>query len=292
MVSEFERALDALHHIDAGCTRDDWVRTGMAAKSARLSFDDFHKWSAPAGNYAGENDCRTVWRSFAESGAVTSATLFQMAYAQGWKDPGKSNKQSASTNVLDIWERCTFATATEPYIDRKQGKSDGLRVYPANVPPLVIRGQNVAGYLVVPCWNDNNLQTLQFIPPDGGDKLNLAGASFGDGFFTVGEVTDRVYICEGIGQSWAINQATEAAAAVCFGAGRMGKVAKVIRGKYPAARLVIVPDRGKEEQAAKIAAAVAGQWIELPDDKPLNYDCNDFAQEFGTSALSDLLKRL
>jgi hypothetical protein len=40
----------------------------------------------------------------------------------------------------------------------------------------------------VPCWSGDELQTLQFIPPDNGDKLNLPGASFNDGFFAVGEI--------------------------------------------------------------------------------------------------------
>lgn len=312
MINETERAADALHHLDAGCARDEWVRAGMAAKSAGLDFDDFHNWSASAGNYAGENECRTVWKSFAESGAVTPATLFGMAFAQGWKDPSKSRakvtrpalpitkpspspqtpvKQAASGNAVAVWERCIPATPAEAYIHRKQGKPDGLRVYPASASPLVIRGQNVAGYLAVPCWNGDKLQTLQFIPPDGGDKLNLPGAQFGDGFFVVGEITDRVYICEGIGQAWAVNQATGAAAVVCFGAGRMATVAKVLRDKYPAAGLVVVPDRGKEEQAAKIAADVSGQWIAMPADKPGNYDANDYAQEVGTGALAALLER-
>lgn len=309
-MNEIDRARDALNHIDAGCARDEWVRAGMAAKSAGLSLDDFHNWSASAGNFAGENECRTVWKSFDDSGAVTPATLYGMAFAQGWKDPSKSSakhrpalphaapkqtpqkpvKQAANSNAAAVWGRCIPATPAEAYIHRKQGKPDGLRVYPAT-PPLVIRGQNVAGYLVVPCWSGDKLQTLQFIPKDKGDKLNLAGASFNDGFFTVGEITDRAYIVEGIGTAWAVNRATGAAAVVCFGAGRMATVAKVLRDKFPAAGLVIVPDKGKEEQAAKIAADVSGQWVAMPADKPANYDANDLMQEQGADALRALLER-
>ena len=314
-MNEIERAADALHHIDAGCARDEWVRAGMAAKSAGLDFDDFHNWSASAGNYAGENECRTVWKSFDDSGAVTPATLYGMAFAQGWKDPSKSRakgsngarpslplarakqtpqtpvKQAESANAVAVWDRCIPATDGEAYIFRKQGSPDGLGVYPASASPLVIRGQNVTGYLAVPCWSGDELQTLQFIPPSKGDKLNLPGASFGEGFFTVGEITDRVYICEGIGQAWAVNQATGAAAVVCFGAARMARVAKVLRDKFPAAGMVIVPDKGQESKAEKIAADVAGLMVAMPTGKPGNYDANDFAQEFGTVALSDLLQR-
>lgn len=323
-MTEIERATDALHHLDAGCARDKWVLAGMAAKSAGLEFDDFHNWSASAGNYGGESECRAVWKSFDANGAVTPATLYGMAFAQGWKDPSKSRarpingsrpkpmakpapsptkpaKQAASANAAQVvWERCKPATIGEAYIDRKQGKPDGLRFYPASAPDITFTEKNddgtikeiinAAGSLVIPCWSSDKLQTLQFVTLSG-KKKNLAGASFNDGFFTVGEITDRVYIVEGIGQAWACNAATGNAAVVTFGAVRMARVAAVLREKYPAARLVVCPDRGKEADAAKIAAAVAGQWIALPAVKPSNYDCNDYAQEFGTGALADLLQR-
>ena len=149
MVSD--RAADALQYLNAGCARDEWVRAGMAAKSAGLDFDDFNNWSATAGNYKNENDCRTVWKSFSESGGVTPATLFGMARAQGWSDETRANgnrparpmpkpapvpqtpvKQAASANAFEVWERCISATIAEPYIDRKKGKPDGLRVYSAS----------------------------------------------------------------------------------------------------------------------------------------------------------------
>ncbi len=104
-------------------------------------------------------------------------------------------------------------------------------------------------------------------------------------------MTGTIYICEGVGQAWAANKATSAAAVACFGAMRMPTVAKVLRTKYPSAQLVIVPDKGKEELAAKIAADVAGLMVTMPDGKPDNYDCNDLALEYGTDALRDLLER-
>jgi putative DNA primase/helicase len=100
-----------------------------------------------------------------------------------------------------------------------------------------------------------------------------------------------IYICEGIGQAWATNKATSAAAVVCFGVMRMATVAKALRAKYPSAALVILPDRGKESDAEKIAADISGQWVAMPADKPSNYDANDLMQEHGTEVLRDLLTR-
>jgi putative DNA primase/helicase len=316
MVSEIERAAAALFHLDLGCPREEWIRAGMAAKAAGLSFDEFHDWSASAGNYAGERDCRAVWQSFSNNGTVTANSLFAMAYAQGWQDPAKrlhatnggranlsiaaprkapvtSINQAESAKAAEVWSRCETATASHGYIMHKQGHAEGLRVYSSDAPPLTIRGQNVAGFLVVPCRDlDEKLQTLQFVPSKG-DKLNLPGASFGKGCFVVGDLAEsqRVFIVEGIGQAWAAWQATGQAAVVCFGAGRMATVADALRRKYPSARLVVLPDRGKEAQAESIARAINGEWCELPADKPGNYDANDFMQEVGAEALANLLDR-
>lgn len=315
-ITDTERAADALNYLDPGCTREKWVCILMAAKSAELPYGTVHNWSASADNYKDEKDFRAVWNSLSATGGIGAGSLFAMAKQNGWQDdrkrtasprpaptiakpaasPAKLVKQVANASAVEVWSRCIPATDAEPYIHRKHGTPDGLGVYPATAEPLFIGAGddriNAAGGLVIPCCAPDGvtLLTLQIIPLEG-QKKNLPGASFGDGFFTVGEVTDRVYICEGIGQAWAINKATGKAAVVCFGAGRMERVAKVLRAKYPAAGLVVVPDRGKEEQAAQIAAAVAGQFVSLPDDKPSNYDCNDYAQEFGTGALAALLER-
>jgi putative DNA primase/helicase len=309
MVNESERALSALNFLDAGCSREEWVRIGMAAKSSGLVFEDFHGWSANAGNYKDRKSCLSVWKSFDIAGGVTQGTLYGMAKAKGWVDPNKSKwistahkvektpkkpakkmfNQAPGESVVEVWKLCTQAASDEEYIRRKQGTAIGLRVYPPDAPPLVIRKQNVAGYLVVPCFCDDELQTLQFIPPNGGDKLNLPRAFFNNGFFVVGEMSEKIYVCEGIGQAWAVNKSSGAAAVVCFGAGRMMTVAQVLREKYPAAHLVIVPDRGKEKQAAEIAVAVDAHWVEIPNDKPSNYDVNDYAQEYGSHELAVLL---
>ncbi|HCN90184.1 MAG TPA: helicase [Oxalobacteraceae bacterium] len=310
-MSEQDRAASALHHLDATCSREHWVKAGMAAKSAGLAFDDFHTWSANGANYKAENDCMAVWRSIKTDKGVGAATLFQMALMQGWKDTTKGESrgmgtpiarpakvapkpaiQAESGKAAHVWELCPPATPAHPYIAKKGGVSDGLRIYPHGAPPLYIQGQNVAGWLVVPCLDGGKLQTLQFVPGEG-QKLNMPGASFNDGFFTVGEIGagGSVYVVEGVGQAWAVHAATGAAAVVCFGAGRMATVAASVRAKHPAARLVLVPDRAKENQAAAIAAAVHCEWCELPTDKPANYDANDYAMEHGADALAIMLDR-
>ena len=308
-----ERARDALFYIEPSCRREEWVRIGMAAKAAGLSFDAFHEWSAGGENYKSQRDCISVWRSFKETGGITPATLYDEAFRQGWKynstaahlkpapvshippDPIKKPDNPA----LQTWAICTEAPPDNPYIIRKHGQPDDLRVYPVDAPPLIIDKQEVAGWLAVPVWFEGQLQTIQFIPPNiGGKKLNHPSASTNYGYFTVGNLPDNpeysgeICIVEGIGQAWASNQAMGAPAVSCFGAGRMAKIAEVLRRKYPNAKLVVVPDRGKEAAAAKIASAVYGYWVEMPSEKPSNYDVNDYLLEYGLESLADLLSKI
>lgn len=309
------RALSALHSLDPGCARETWVRIGMAAKDAGLSLEDFAQWSSGASNFASERDCAQVWRSI-HDGPVKAATLFSMAFRAGWQDPARTRKnghrtrpsvteasepieprqmhRKADSGARTIWERCEPATHTHPYIVAKRGRPDGLRVVPVS-DGLVIAGHRVAGWLVVPAIAlTGELRTLQFIPPPGNwKKLNLKDAPFSDGLFIIGDMAEcaRIFIVEGIGQAWACWSGTGCAAVVCFGAGRMATVAEAVRRAHPERRIVLVPDRGKEQRAEAIARQIRGEWVQLPGDKPANYDANDYASEHGACELDELLDK-
>ncbi|WP_018988404.1 AAA family ATPase [Aromatoleum toluclasticum] len=300
------RARSALQAIDAGCERVEWVRVGMAARAAGLEFDDWHEWSATASNYKDEADCRAVWRSMNGSG-VGAGTLFAKARAAGWRDtsartsvaPTRSTLRSipwhrsstlAAFDVQEVWKAGELANDEHPYVAKKRGDPVGLRVYRG---PLVIAGQALDGALMVPALGfDGALRTVQFIPPVG-KKVNAPGHSM-DGVFTVGQLAppgeaQTVYVGEGIGVAWACRQATGSAAVVCFGAGRMEAVAREIRMRYAAARLVLVADAGKELHCARISKDVGALWVEMPAGSSSNYDANDYAADNGLEALAALL---
>lgn len=313
------RARDALHSIPADLPRDQWVKVGMAFHAAGGGFDDFDQWSAQADNYNAQA-CRATFRSFkTTTGGVGEGALFGKARDHGWTEGNTTHrpaperatrtvepprKPAAGMGVAEIYSRGEPATSAHPYIAAKRAAGvplDALRVVPAN-DPLRIMGERMAGALVVPCMAlDGTLSTLQLIPPpdvaqrlkaaDKPGKLNLPGHSV-KGWLTVGELVPGgvVYIVEGIGQAWACWQATGAAAVVCFGAGNMHKVAKALRQNDDSARLVLVPDVGKEKQAADIAADVGAAVAAMPDGWEQNSDVNDLAQRDGLDVLALLLE--
>ena len=307
MLVDLDRARDALQAIPPDLPRDDWVRAGMAAHAAGLDFDEFDAWSTGASNYDAR-DARDTWRSFRDGKGLGPGTLFYMAAQHGYSAgnnrdlamaasaPGRPQatpaRVRAGMSAAEVWKRCTPAAASHGYIEAKQGISDGLRVVPVG-DPLRIAGASVAGWVVVPVVPVGAVEpvSLQFIPPPGaGKKLNLPGAPVA-GVFIVGDMLagGTAFLCEGIGQAWACWKATGLAAVVCFGWGSVRRVAAELRERDASARLVLVPDVGKEAEAESIAREVAAHFVTMPGGWPANADVNDLAKRDGANALEVLL---
>ncbi len=151
------RAVSALNAIPATCDRATWVRAGMAAKAAGLAFDAFDAWSATGENYNAA-DARSAWRSFREDGAIGPATLFALAKEHGWQGQASTPRAVAprpkpaptpkpSAQARELWEAGEPATAAHPYIARKLGRPDGLRVCAVDYHQT---GHNLRGWLMVP----------------------------------------------------------------------------------------------------------------------------------------------
>jgi len=313
---ELDRARSALFHMSPDMSRSDWVKAGMGAHAAGLTFDDFDQWSANGASYNAQ-DCRATWRSFKAGKGVTDGALFGMAIDRGWTDSSASKpvmnldaltshkqattrpveppRKPAKGNAPDeVWGRALPATNSHSYIVSKQAAGvplDTMRVLPAN-DPLRIGGVSMAGALVVPAYApDGTLQSAQLIPPQG-KKMNLPGCPMSGAMHVVGDLktSQTVYIVEGIGAAWSVWQSTNCAAVAAFGSGNMGKVAQSLRAADANARLVLVPDVGKEADAQKIAAEFGCLVAAMPPGEVNNFDANDLFQRDGYDVLADLLE--
>ena len=309
MQTEIERARAALACIPADLPREQWARVGMAVKAAGLTFEDFDAWSQQGASYR-TADARDTWRSIKADGGVTAATLHYIAREHGYSDsmkprqglksaagalPKREHTQAPAMSPAAVWGRFEPDTLEHAYIARKGAAGvplAALRVVPEG-DALRIAGQSVVGWLVVPARGaDGELQSLQFVPPGAGKKLNLPGASMAGARHIVGEPQEGrpLYLVEGIGQAWACWQATGRRAVVCFGWGNVGRVAAQLREREPTAALVLVPDTGKEADADKLARELQCAVAKLPEGEPANFDANDYARREGGDALAALLE--
>lgn len=316
MNADLARAADALRSIPCPEDRESWWPIVGSALDEGVSDEDILSWCASGPGYNAA-DAKSTIKSLRKRGRTgKSGSLFQMARAHGWSDnaprnrhtlpdvsellrkPQEPRKAKTPTNpkgnaAAAVWSRCKPVTG-HSYIEAKQGIAEGLRVVPDG-DPLTIAGHSVAGWLAVPAYGPGgDLQSLQFIPPPGqGKKLNMPGASMAGASFTVGTLAPGgvVYVVEGIGQAWACWKATGHPAIVAFGWGNVARVAATLRQRDNAARLVIVPDRGKEAAAEKIARDLGAAVAFMPQDEPDNFDANDYGRREGFDALEHLLSQ-
>jgi RecA-family ATPase len=302
MHSDTDRAADALHYLDAGCDRETWHKTGRAGLAAGLPIEVIDAWSATGGNYKGTQDVTAAFRTVKPEGGTGAGTLFFLAREAGWTEPTRT--PTPGMGAADVWARLEPATHQHPYIVAKAAAGvplAGLRCVPTD-DALTIQRERMAGALVVPVTRpDGTISTLQFItPPEVADrlkakgkpsKLNLPGGTV-QGWFTVGTLVPGgvAYVCEGVGTAWSCHQATGQAAVSCFGVGNMRKVAAELHKQDPSARLVVVPDVGKHEQAEAIAKEVQGFFVTMPEGEANNFDANDLGQRDGFAALELLLE--
>ena len=326
MMADIDRARDALQFVPSDLPRDEWHRVGRAAIAAGLDMETLVEWSRTAPNFKSEQDVRSAFRNITPDGGTGAGTLFQAARENGWNDAHQRQparvaatlvkakpkpaepprKPAPGMSPAEVWARCQPATAGHPYVLAKGisgAPLEGLRVLPDG-DLLRIAGQSMAGALVVPAHGpDGALQSLQVVAVGNAAarlkaqgksaKMNLPGAPIAGASFTVGKLVPGapLYVCEGVASAWACWQATGHPAVVCFGWGNVARVAADLRQRDASASLVLVPDVGKEESAAKIAQAVGAAVACMPEGEPDNFDANDLAQRDGADVLADVLER-
>ena len=109
---DINRARDALHAIPPDLPRPEWVKAGMAAHAAGLSFDDFDSWSALADCYEAAA-ARDTWRSIKPGGGIGAGTLFRMAADHGWREHRQGPRKAArAPQSAAPWHGCCRGVGT------------------------------------------------------------------------------------------------------------------------------------------------------------------------------------
>lgn len=144
--------------------------------------------------------------------------------------------------------------------------------------------------LILPLETEaSDLASLQFIDEDG-RKANLAGGKSGGNFWTAQAMPLNdgagvtIMIGEGAATVLSARAATGFLAVAAFSCGNLLKVAEAMRRRYPAARLVILADRGNGEADAHKAGLAVNAPVAVPffgDGSPEATDINDLANLAG-----------
>lgn len=178
-----------------------------------------------------------------------------------------AEREAARTTALEMWERAGPPNG-HLYLKRKQAQ------------PYKIR--ELEGMLLVPVYDAaGKMVGMQRIYPNG-DKFFLRGTPAAGGYMSIGRDINRIVICEGWATGASIHEATGRTAVVAFNAGNLVNVAKIIRGKYPKAEIVIAADNDQftDGNPGVTAAREAGQAINARVVIPLFEDVTDRPTDF------------
>jgi hypothetical protein len=231
----------------------------------------------------------------------SAGSLFHAARAAGWTDgdeapakrpqshQGRPKQPEAPKppphDPRALWGACAPATAEHPYIIKKLGLPDGLRVYHG---PLTIAGKPAPvrwccrARLWPAIWRACNS-----LYQTDGKKLFLPGCKLPpDACLIVGGPIKEgdVYIVEGVGQAWSAHQATRAPA--CSGGFRSRPHASVTKDRCASDTLPPgwwwwpTPAR-KTNAPPSPRASVMPNGLKCPQGSPSNFDLNDFHQGEG-----------
>lgn len=182
----------------------------------------------------------------AKTEALQQAQAEQMAVHRAARE--KANR---------LWQRAKPAPDSHPYLQRKRIHGFGARQLGE---ALLIPARDVAGVL----------HTLQFICPDGSKRF-LTGGRIKGCYASIGRPGEVLLLCEGFATAATLFEATRHATAACFSAGNLANVARTLRAKFPAMKIVIAGDNdhqtpGNPGRTAALAAARAvGGVAVLPD---------------------------
>ena len=135
---------------------------------------------------------------------------------------------TARERAAKLWLRARPATNQHPYLQRKGVGAYGIR--------------QLRELLLIPARDAHGqLQTLQFIGTDGAKRF-LSGGRIVGCYCPIGRPLDSILVCEGFATGCSLYAATGRAVAVCFSAGNLLPVARVLRMKFPAMKLIVCAD--------------------------------------------------
>ncbi|WIM06847.1 MAG: DUF3987 domain-containing protein [Candidatus Nitricoxidivorans perseverans] len=214
----------------------------------------------------------------------------EQAVAEAKAEEARQHAEAAK-KAAAIWEKSPPAQADFAYLRCKGIKPHGARLHD--------------GRLVIPVRVAGEIASAQFID-ESGDKRFLPGGKVAGGYFAIGtpdEIKTRgaLVIAEGFATAASIREATDLPAIVAFNAGNLRAVAEYLRGKFPAARIIIAGDFDKSGTGQKAATEVAravGGLVTLPaftveelatDGAPSDF--NDLARLRGADAVKQAIEK-
>ncbi|ADH86725.1 DUF927 domain-containing protein [Desulfurivibrio alkaliphilus] len=239
------------------------------------------------GDYAsGLSETWQAHRDQPLSAADRAAFRREVAEAQAKaKAERQAAQDAAAKKAASTWKKAKPAAPKHPYLVKKGVAPHGLR-------------QGGDGSLLVPLRNAaGHIRSLQRISATGEKRFHPGGQITGCYFSLGGRPADggTLLTCEGFATGASLHEATGYPVVVAFNTGNLTPVARAMRKKFPAARLILAADDDAATignpgtSAATKAALAADGLLAVPDFGPERpekvTDFNDLAAVAGLEAV-------
>ncbi|WP_394809302.1 toprim domain-containing protein [Nitrosomonas sp.] len=197
-----------------------------------------------------------TWRSGNGCQSVSYALIKQINEAKLQREAEIRQKhEAAAIKAFHIYNRSKSIAkqSGRAYLVNKRIQPHGARLY--------------HDALVIPIFNESDqLVNLQFINPKG-EKRFLSGGRKRGCFHIIGDLSQRILICEGFATGASLFEASGQRVVVAFDAGNLLPVAKNIRELAPDAEIIICGDNdlsGMGQTKAREAALSIGGKLLIP----------------------------
>lgn len=193
-----------------------------------------------------------TWRSGNGCQPVSYALLQQINQAKQQREAKQRQRHAAATiKAVNIWSRSKPISqqSDHVYLVNKHIQPNGARLY--------------GDALVISIYNESDeLVNLQFINPKG-EKRFLSGGRKRGCFHIIGDLSQRILICEGFATGASLYEESGQRVVVAFDAGNLLPVAKNIRELVPDAEIIICGDNDLsgigQTKAREAALAIDGK---------------------------------
>lgn len=198
-----------------------------------------------------------TWR-FNGNSRISYALSKQIKEAKRQREAEIHQKQEAAAKkAIYIWDKSTPITQQEdhPYLIKKRIQPHSARLY--------------RHALVIPIYNESDqLVNLQFISLEGERKLFLSGGRKRGCFHIIGDLSEKLLICEGFATGASLYEDSGQRVIVAFDAGNLLPVAKNIRELSPDVEIIICGDNDLssvgQDKAKEAALAIGGKVLIPP----------------------------
>ncbi|SEN63651.1 toprim domain-containing protein [Nitrosomonas marina] len=213
----------------------------------------FHLDGCPAGWFMDHTrGISQTWR-FRSGSKISAYDPIKIAEARQRREAERLQAHEKSAEKAAYINQFAVPAINHPYLTAKRIQSHGTLIYKDK--------------LIVPIYNESDrLVNLQFIEADG-TKRFLSGGRKRGCFYTIGDLTHTVLICEGFATGASLHEDTSQRVVIAFDAGNLLPVARNIRELSPDSEIIICADNdisGVGQAKATEAALSIGAKVLTP----------------------------